>query len=389
MKQCVIFLLLSLCAAAQTADETIGRKAVEAERRGDFQEAISGFQQLIRNGADSPELRSNLGIAYYQSGDAQNAVREFRLALSKTPNSPVANLFCGLSLLKLQKPKEALLYLDRANKARPDDAMTLSAIARAEVACNQTSSANEVFRRVTRLDPQNAQAWYGLGITDRLLAEAKLKSARRNAHSAGIRQDTEQSAALMDEFQKSVNTAMQLDPASVQANMILGESFRIAEQYGEAVREYKTVTEKAPGLAAAWSGLAAAQSASGDDESALKSAAHARELDGNDPHTNTLIAAIYMRMGDMAKAEPFAREALRQRPDLSSAHLVLGKVYLSRRQPQEALAEIEAAVRDDVDGSTHYLLATTLRQLGRPNSAAVAMQEYERLHKSHISPISQ
>ena len=389
MKQCTILLFLSLCATAQTAEEALGRKAVEAERRGDFPAAIAGFQQLIRSGANSPELRNNLGIAYYQSGDAASALREFRLVLVKIPNFPAANLFCGLSLLQLQKPEEALLYLNKADRARPDDAMTLSAIARAKVAGNQISSANEVFRRLTHIDPQNAPAWYGLGITDRLLAEAKLKSARQALRSASVRQDTEQSTALMNDFQKSVATAMQLDPESVQASMILGESFRIAEQYEEAIREYQTATEKAPGLAAAWAGLAAAQSASGDDENALKTAAHARELDGNDPDTNTLIAAIYVRRGDMAKAEPFAREALRRKPDLASAHLVLGKMYLSRRQPQKALSEMEAAVRDDVDGSTHYLLATILRQLGRPDSAAAAMQEYERLHKSYVSPISQ
>ncbi len=360
MKQCAILLLVCFCAGAQVNNEVLAQKAVEAERRGDFPAAITAFRQLIQNGEDSPELRTNLGIALYQSGDFHGASQEFGAALSKSPDSAPATLFYGLSLMNLQRPREALSYLARANRARPDDVLVLSALARANVACNRISSANEMFRRVTRLDPKNAQAWYGRGITDRLLAEAELKAARQNSgHGTG------QSQALMNDFQSSVGMATQLDSESVQANMIFGESFRIAEQYGEAVREYKTATEKAPQLAAAWAGLATAESAGGDDQSALKTAEHSRELDRNDPDTDTLIAAIQVRMGNFDKAEPFAREALRLKPDLATAHVVLAKIYAYRGQQKQAIGELQAAENDDSDGSTHYLLATTLRKLGR------------------------
>jgi tetratricopeptide (TPR) repeat protein len=217
MKRCAILLVLSFYAGAQTANEALAQKAVEAERRGDFPTAIASFRQLIQTGEDSPELRTNLGIALYQSGDFHAAVKEFAAALSQSPDSGPASLFYGLSLLNLQRPKEALPYLERASRARPDDPMVLSALARANVACNRISSANEMFRRVTHLDPKNAQAWYGLGITDRLLAEAKLKAARQNGSgSEEARRDTKQSQVLMNDFQTSVSTAMHLDPESVR-----------------------------------------------------------------------------------------------------------------------------------------------------------------------------
>lgn len=384
MKWCRMLLFASLCIKAQTTNEALAQKAVEAERRGDFATAIAYFQQLIQNGEDSPELRHNLGIAFYQSGAYAKALSEFRVVLLKTPGSQPANLFYGLSLLNLQRPQEALHYLTVADRGVPNDVITLSALARAEVASHQISAANQIYRRLTHLDSQNAQVWYGLGITDRLLAEAKLKPAQHGTHPTSIGRETEQSRALMDDFQKSIGIATQLDPGSVQANMIFGESFRIAEQYDEAVREYQIATEKAPNLAAAWAGLATAQSAAGDDATALKTALRAHELDPNDPDTNTLTSAIYARMGDMTKAEPFAREALRLKPDLAGAHVVLAKVYLSRGQAEKALPEIQAATEEDTDGSTHYLLATTLRKLGRPDVAASAMREYTRLHKIHL-----
>lgn len=385
MKHCVIVLLMSYCASAQTSNEVLAQKAVDAERRGDFSTAIAAFRQLIQSGEDGPELRTNLGIALYQSGDFHGALQHFAVALSKSFDSAPASLFYGLSLLNLQRPKEALAYLEKAKRTSPSDPMVLGALARANVACDRIASANETYRDLTRLDPKNAGAWYGLGITDRLLAEAKLKSAGKNVAGAGqIPRERQQSQVLMDDFQKSITKAMQLDPESVQANMIFGESFRIAERYSEAVREYKTATEKAPRLAAAWAGLATAQTAAGDDQSALETAEHARILDRNDPDTSTLIAAIHVRMGNFAAAEPFAREALRLKPDLPTAHVVMAKIYIDRAETQKALDELRAAENDDVDGSTHYLLATTLRKLGRSEEAGAAMREYSRLHKAHL-----
>src|SRR3954452_11749512 len=120
MKQWVLLLLMSICAGAQTANEALAQKAVEAERHGDFPAAIGAFRQLIQIGEDSAELRNNLGIALYQSGDFGGALREFAVSLSKSPDSTSASLFYGLTLLNIQRPKEALPYLNRANRAHPD-----------------------------------------------------------------------------------------------------------------------------------------------------------------------------------------------------------------------------------------------------------------------------
>jgi tetratricopeptide (TPR) repeat protein len=167
--------------------------------------------------------------------------------------------------------------------------------------------------------------------------------------------------------------------------MIMGESLRIAERYEEAIEEYKAATEHQPHLAPAWAGLAASYSASGDEENALKAAAQALALDPNDPDTNVLVAGTYLHKGDYAKARPYAVRALEIQPKLSSAHVVLAKIELAEHRPEKALPELEAAVKDDTDGSTYYLLGTTLRELGKREDAAAAMQKYKQLHSMHVA----
>ena len=387
----LIFTILPLFATPrQQYDETLAQKAVAAERRGDFDAAVTAFDELIHNGADSPELRSNLGIAYFQLRDYTNALRQFRLALAKNPDSVPANLFSGLSLLKLQRPKTASVYLERAHRAQPTASETTLALAQAKIALNDTAGAHALYAEATRLDPQNAEAWYGLGITDRALAEQEFEESKRSGPESGSEASTNKSRALMNASEDAINRAMQLDPGSVRARMILGESLRIAERYSEAIREYKAATEQQPGLAPAWAGLATSYSASGDEENALKAAAQALALDPNDADTNALVAAVYLHQGDYAKAKPYAARALEIQPKLSSAHVVLAKIELAEHRPEKALPELEAAAKDDTDGSTYYLLATTLRQLGRREDAAAAMQKYKQLHSMHVAaaPVS-
>ena len=195
----------------------------------------------------------------------------------------------------------------------------------------------------------------------------------------------------MNASEDSIKKAMQLDPGSVRARMILGESFRIAERYDEAIQEYKSATEQQPGLAPAWAGLATSYSASGDEENALKAAMQALALDVNDADTNALVADIYLHQGNYAQAKPYAVRALDIQPTFSSARVVLAKIELAQHQPQKALLELEAAIKDDTDGSTYYLLATTLHELGRREDAAAAMQKYRQLHSVHVAaaPVSQ
>lgn len=373
---CIVLPGLAGSVWQQSDNGALAQQAVEAERRGDFASAVSAFQKLIQSGADSPELRNNLGIAYYQLGQYVQALKQFRVVLGKDPGSVPANLFSGLSLMKLQRPKQAVTFLQRANASQPENPDVLVALGQVQVASGALLQANAAFEKATHLRAGDADAWYGLGVTDRALAEQRLKA------SGGA--DRESARKLMDAADAALARAVALNPNSVGAYMVLGESFRIAEQYDEAVEAYKAATERKPDFAPAWAGLAVAYSAAGKDEQALEAARRALSLDAHDAATNVLIAATYLRLSDLAKASEYIHHALELQPDLSSAHVVLAKIYLQEHEPEKALPELRAAVKDDLDGNTYYLLATTLRQVGKQNEAAVAMQQYKRLHAARL-----
>jgi tetratricopeptide (TPR) repeat protein len=214
---------------------------------------------------------------------------------------------------------------------------------------------------------------------DRALAEQDLKQSHAGSNLA---EADVQSRNLLRASERDIDRAMQLDPGSVHALMILGESFRVAERFDLAIQEYRQATEQQPNFAPACAGLAVAFSASGDDRRALQAGEHALDLEPKDAATSALVAGAYLRLSDFTKAQTYAIRALKLQPDLASAQIVLAKIYLSNGQPEKALPEIESATKDDTDGSTYYLLATTLRRLGRESDAAAAMKKYKQLQCS-------
>ena len=72
-----------------------------AQSAGDYQKAAKLYRQLIADGTDSPEVRSNLGITLHLAGSNREAMDQFRIALRQNPSLTSANLFAGLTEVDL------------------------------------------------------------------------------------------------------------------------------------------------------------------------------------------------------------------------------------------------------------------------------------------------
>lgn len=69
-------------AAAQAARELGNRQ----EDQGQWKDAIVSYQQAIAAGIDNPDLRTDLGVAYFKSSQPQKALEQYVLAQKLDPN---------------------------------------------------------------------------------------------------------------------------------------------------------------------------------------------------------------------------------------------------------------------------------------------------------------
>ena len=364
----------------------LAQDAREAQKSGDYRRAARDYETLLKT-EPSPELRSNLGVMLYLAGRDREALTQFKLALGEKPSLIASDLFAGLSLLRLGRPREALPFLNKAAIGDPKAAEPQLALGQASLANRQLKLAQDCYRRATELEPGNAEAWYGLGITSRGLAERGLKQAS----AAGVRGEAiEQSPQGLDakkelaEAQHAMSRAVEIDPDNVKAHMMLAESFRSAGQKDKSVAEYDAILHSHPNFTPALIGKANTYWKFAEVDEAMETIEKVRRLAPDDPEANGILADLLVTRKRYAEAKPLASKALAQRPDFSFVRVALAKIDMEAGNDREAVQELQKAVPDDLDGAWYYLLGRAFRKLGREPEAQMAFAESRKLRSDSI-----
>jgi len=372
----VLIILFSIGVSAQDLAEQIRA----AQSSGHPEEAARLYLQLIAAGTDTPEVRSNCGVMLHLAGRNREAIEQFRIALQQNPALIGANLFAGLTELDLGEPKQALPYLKRAQESDPQHAAPLLALGKAYVALREYQLANESYSKAAAADSSQAEAWYGVGVTDRSLAEELLNRAARNGKRGELTDKRVQE--LLDSALKALTRAIELDPNSARAHLIMAESLSDAGKLAEAVSEYQITMKRDPHLEAAYLGLASLYWKQRQFDQAMPLLHHVLLKSPKDPEANGIVADILQHNGDNINAERHAKIALAGNPDLIETHVVLARVYVARQESKRAIIELQKVISADPDGSYHFLLYRAYRQAGDEQAAKTALAEFQQLRKS-------
>ena len=355
-----------------TASDDVSERLRKLQAAGNYSGAAAIYREQLTANPENAELHSNLGLMLYMAGDESGALEEFQQAIRRNPKLVAPNLFSGIALLHLGRPVEALPYLNRACLADRVSVAPVLARAQVYVALRQYAAANRDYAEVVAREPANAEGWFGVGITDRSLAEAALQSS---PHSLEARKYLEKALGALQR-------AAALDPNSERVHLILGESLREAGKLLDAVEEYKKAIAIRPDSAAVHLGLATTYWKAGEIDTVLPPLLRTLELSPRDPDANGIMADLLVRKGDYAAARRYAEIALSGNPDLGHVHLVMGKIFLSENRPDLAISELKAAAKSDATGSSYYLLHKAYRQTGDQAAAAAALREFTRIRNS-------
>lgn len=89
------------------------RARVDSKRR-QYAEAAKELREALKLSPGNPQLKRALAISLYRSGNLPEAQVLFQDLLQFDRDSPALNYFLGDTLLNSQKPREALVYLQKA-----------------------------------------------------------------------------------------------------------------------------------------------------------------------------------------------------------------------------------------------------------------------------------
>ncbi|HUI81989.1 MAG TPA: tetratricopeptide repeat protein [Bryobacteraceae bacterium] len=193
--------------------------------------ALAEYQHLASDAPNSPQVQLELGRVYREQGDVSNAIVAFEKAGSLAPNDPTPLALLGECLSYTGQKAQALDIYRRALQMKPDNAVLMNAtaylmvetggsldealkLAQKAVASNEqqpnfsdtlgwiyfkkdlNDSAVQVFRTLTKNNPENATFHYHFGMAllkkgDKRTAEAELKTALAKKPSGEVRQQIE------------------------------------------------------------------------------------------------------------------------------------------------------------------------------------------------------
>ena len=151
--------------------ETLLVQAREAQARSDFHAAADAYRQAAALRPDVAELWSNVGLMCHESREFRQAEDAFGRALRLNQSLFVPNLFLGLDLLDLQRPREAIPYLVKAEKLDSRDPQPPLALGRAYHTLLEPEKSLASYQRAAALAPRNGDVWYGMGLAYFGLAE--------------------------------------------------------------------------------------------------------------------------------------------------------------------------------------------------------------------------
>jgi len=147
-------ILLDLCATNSRLDEqsinlNFGLSAYKAQV---WTEAYKSLAIARTKDPDNFDINSSLGALEYRRGNYEKSVALLMQSLKTIPNDHNSLRFCGLSLYKLKKYREAAAYLRSAATGHPDDKEVLFALARSLYENSQMDQALKIFSHL-RPDP--------------------------------------------------------------------------------------------------------------------------------------------------------------------------------------------------------------------------------------------
>ncbi len=127
--------------------------ALEYQRAGDADKALSEYQTLLARNDASAEIHDNLGLVYAERGEAEEAERQFRRAIEIDPRSVKAHNNLGVALMRAGKLSEAAAQFRIALDADPPNVEPLVNLALVQKATGRADEAKELLQRAVRADP--------------------------------------------------------------------------------------------------------------------------------------------------------------------------------------------------------------------------------------------
>ncbi len=196
-------------------DSQLGHELMAA---GQYEQAIPIYQRLVKALPGNSGLLLNLGIAEHMAGRERDAVPHLEAVLKAQPGELPALITLAQARLALNEPRLAIAPLEKVVAADPRNHEARGMLAAALLDAGRFEEAASRYQEVADAAPNDARAWYGLGMSYQGLA-----------------------GSVFDQLQK-------IDPTSPYVSALVADTRVQRRQYRSAYFFYNETLKKLPDL---------------------------------------------------------------------------------------------------------------------------------------------
>lgn len=256
--------LEALRAVAPKHPQTLYYGAMVALEKRDLKQAEEQVQALLKMTPDSPQALHLAGMVDYQLGSYQKAAVQLSMVLQTRGNHRGVRLLLAQTYLRAGDTARALTTLEPLLAESPGVPEAYSLAAEAHQQAGDNAAAQEVYGKLVKLDPKNAQGRIAVALAqiDRGNAQQGLDALRALAKSEP---DSRADMALINaltrrrEFDKALVAIEQLEqkqPDKAQAAVLRGRTEALRGKPDKAREAFEQALKITPGYLPAATALA-------------------------------------------------------------------------------------------------------------------------------------
>ncbi|EEF57394.1 tetratricopeptide repeat protein [Pedosphaera parvula] len=309
-----------------------------------WQNSVTLFKHTLDVTRDNVIARENLGFAYHELKQYDEAFNEFSAALKINPNEPHALLGMGMLCSDKGDYQKAIEYFNAALKNKiPRYAVTRLLLGNALFDQGKLPEAADQYREALRVEPDLLDANHRLGL---VLFKLNLTREAISYFNAELRveSDLPDTRYLLGECYKKLGnltaaiahyqSALEITPDFIPARQQLGILLAQQGNTSEAQRHFQRIVELQPTNELAHFSLAATLELQGKLDEAAAHFSQAVRLAPTDYEALRRLAGIFVRQRQFGPAIQNLRYAEKLQPDSPKILANLASLLASCPQPE-------------------------------------------------------
>jgi putative PEP-CTERM system TPR-repeat lipoprotein len=297
-------------------------------KQGKFAEAKTTFETALNTRPDYTPAVLWLGLTNFWQANYEQAARQFSQYLHDVPNATQVQALLALAQVRLGRGQEAEEILKALGNINIKDPQSLALIAQAHLSLGETDLAAIYLTKAVEQKPKAADLRVGLATT----------LSRKGKRAEAIEQ---------------LESAIQLDPTMITADVLLIRQLVQDRQFDKALQTVESLEKKQP----------------------------------QNPITFNLKGAVYLAKNDFANARKAFEQASALETSPASAALNLAKLDLLERKPDAARQRYQAVLAKDKTNLEAMMgLAAVAGSTGHESEYATWLETAAKVVPSAVQP---